>query len=35
MSSNGLALIELLLVFGVVFGFGLWELHKLKRDKEK
>lgn len=33
MSSNGLALIELLLVFGVVFGLGFWELYKLKRDK--
>lgn len=35
MSANTLALIELLLVFGIVFGLGLWELHKLNRDRRK
>lgn len=23
------------LVLGLVMGFGFWELHKLKKDKEK
>lgn len=33
MSSNTLALIELLLVFGAVFGFGFWELYKLRSGR--
>jgi hypothetical protein len=28
-----MALLELLLVFGAVLAFGLWELRQLRRDK--
>ena len=35
MSGSTLALVEMLLVLGVVVGFGFWELWKLKRDKKK
>lgn len=34
MSGNWLILIELLLVFGVAFGWGLNELRQLRRYKE-
>ncbi len=30
--SGGAALIELLLVYGVVIGFGVWQLRSLRRD---
>jgi hypothetical protein len=33
MSSNWIIGLELALVLCVVVGFGLWELHKLKRGK--
>jgi len=29
------AIIELVLVFGAVLGFGLWELYSLRRDKKR
>lgn len=32
--SNSLALIEFMLIFSGVIGFGLWELYSLKRDKK-
>ena len=35
MSSNLLGLIELLLVFGAVFGFGFWQLRSLRRLRER
>lgn len=34
MSGNVLIGLELLLVFGVVFGWGFNELHKLKKYKK-
>lgn len=30
-----LGLVELLLVFGAVFGFGFWQLHALRRLQER
>jgi hypothetical protein len=33
MSSDWIIGLELALTLGLVVGFGLWELHKLKRDK--
>ncbi len=30
--SGGLALIELVLVFALVLGLGIWELRKVRRD---
>ena len=30
--SNALALVELLLVFALVLGAGVWELRKVRRD---
>jgi hypothetical protein len=33
MSGGAMALLELLLVFGAVLAFGLWELRQLRRDK--
>lgn len=35
MSGSALAIAELALVTGAVVGFGLWELWKLRRDKER
>ncbi len=35
MSGNQLALIELLLVFGAVLGFGFWQLRILKRIRDR
>jgi hypothetical protein len=32
--SNLIALLELLLVFGLVIGFGVWQLASLRRDKQ-
>ncbi len=34
MDGQTLILIELLLVFGLVFGWGLWELRTLRRERE-
>jgi hypothetical protein len=34
-SGDTLIFIEMLLVLGLVLGFGFWELWKLKRDKRK
>jgi hypothetical protein len=33
--SNILGLVELLLIVGLVFGFGLWQLYTLRRDKRE
>ena len=33
MSGGLLIVIELLLVFGLIFGFGFYELHKLRRAR--
>ncbi len=35
MSNNWFALLELLLVFGAVFGFGWHQLRDLKKYKDK
>ena len=35
MSPDYTGLIELILVFGAVIGFGVWELVSLKREKVK
>lgn len=35
MTAGLLGLIELLLVFGLLFGFGLWQLRSLKRREEE
>jgi hypothetical protein len=35
MSPDALIFSELLLVMGLVLGFCVWELWKLKRDKKK
>lgn len=35
MSSGILVFGEMLLVLGLVVGFGVWELWKLKRDRKK
>jgi hypothetical protein len=34
-SPDALIFSEMLLVLGLVLGFGFWELWKLKRDKRK
>ena len=34
MSSDTVIFLELTITLGIVAGFGLWELHKLKRDKD-
>jgi hypothetical protein len=34
MENSTFGLIELILVFGTVFGFGLYELYLLRRDKK-
>ncbi len=31
-SSNVLALMELILILALVFGFGFWQLRALKKD---
>ena len=33
MSTSWIAILEGLLVAGLVFGFGFWELHKLKKER--
>ena len=33
MSSSTIIALELSLVFVAVVGWGLWELHKLKKDR--
>ncbi len=35
MNGSALGLIEMVLVLGLVLGFGFWELWKLKRDRRK
>lgn len=35
MSSSIVAFSEMILVLGLVVGFGVWELWKLRRDKNK
>lgn len=34
MSNTLLGVIELTLIFGVIFGLGFRELYKLRRDKD-
>jgi hypothetical protein len=34
-SPDAIIFSEMLLVLGLVLGFGFWELWKLKRDKKK
>ena len=33
MAGNVVALVEMLLVFGLVVGFGVWQLALLRRDQ--
>lgn len=35
MSGSTFALIELLLVFGLLVGLGVWDMRALKRDRER
>ncbi|CAN5906216.1 hypothetical protein BH11PSE8_BH11PSE8_33450 [soil metagenome] len=35
MSGGWIAALELLLVLGVVLGLAIWELIRLRRDREK
>jgi hypothetical protein len=35
LSTSLLVLIELLVVFGLVFGFAGWELYKLRRERRR
>lgn len=35
MSPDTIIFLEMLLVLGLVVGFGFWELWKLRRDKRK
>ncbi len=35
MDKGMLPLLELLLIVGVVFGFGFWQLSALKRDEQQ
>lgn len=35
MSPDALIFTKMLLVLGLVLGFGFWELWKLRRDKKK
>ena len=35
MGGDGLKLIELFLIVGLVLGWSFWELYKLKKDKKK
>lgn len=35
MGGDGLKLLELLLIVGLVLGWSFWELYKLKQDKKK
>jgi hypothetical protein len=34
-TSNLLGLIELVLVFGVLLGFGAWQLYSVRRDQRR
>jgi|GEM_PF-4926507 len=34
MSSDTIIFLELAITLGVVVGFGVWELRKLKREKK-
>jgi hypothetical protein len=34
-SSNLLGLIELVLVFGLLLGFGVWQLYSVRRDQRR
>lgn len=35
MTSNLLGLIELVLVFGLLLGFGAWQLYSVRRDQRR
>lgn len=34
METSYLIIIELIVVLGAIFGFGFWELYKLRRSRE-
>jgi hypothetical protein len=34
MSTDGVMLIKLLLILGLVLGFGFWQLRSLKKDRD-
>jgi hypothetical protein len=34
-STDAIKFVEMLLILGLVLGFGFWELWKLRKDKEK
>jgi hypothetical protein len=35
MSGSTLGLIELILVFGLLLGFGFWQLYAVRRDQRR
>lgn len=35
MSGSALGLIELIVVFGLLLGFGLWQLYAVRRDQRR
>ena len=35
MSANTFGLIELILVFGLLLGFGFWQLYATRRDQRR
>ncbi len=35
MSGSALGLIELILVFGLLLGFGVWQLYAVRRDQRR
>lgn len=35
MSGETIVIIEMVLSFGLVIGWGFWELHKLRQYKDK
>ncbi len=35
MSANAFGLIELILVFGLLLGFGVWQLYSVRRDQRR
>ncbi len=35
MSPGAIKALEMVLVFGLVLGFGFWELYKLRKDKKE
>jgi hypothetical protein len=35
MTANTFGLIELVLVFGLLLGFGFWQLYSVRRDQRR